>query len=84
MNESVCAQKVCMYVRMHVCMNVCIYVCTYIFMYIQGATGSKTLLAEWGKLPLKFTCLAGTSTCPTTLSNKGESHCEDSAQKITC
>ena len=25
-----------------------------------------------------------TSTCPTTLLNKGEWHCEDSAQNITC
>ena len=29
--------------------------------------GSKTLLAEWGMLPLKFTCPASTSTCPDTL-----------------
>ena len=34
--------------------------------------GSKTLLAELGKLSLKFTCPAGTSTCLTTLFNKGE------------
>ena len=33
--------------------------------------GSKTLFSEQGKLPLKFTCSAGTSTCPATLSNKG-------------
>ena len=45
--------------------------------------GSKLLLAEWGKLPLQFTCPAGTSTCPTTLLNKGELHCEDSTQNIT-
>ena len=31
--------------------------------------GSKTLLAKRGKLPLKFTCATGTSTCPTTLLN---------------
>ena len=35
--------------------------------------GSKTLLAERGKLTLKFTCLAGTSTCPATLLNKSNS-----------
>ena len=40
--------------------------------------GSKTLLAEQGKLPIKFTCPASTSTCPATLLNKGELHCEDS------
>ena len=33
--------------------------------------GCKTLFAEWGKLPLKLTCPAGTSTCPATLFNKG-------------
>ena len=32
--------------------------------------GSKTLLAEWGKLPLKFTCPTSTSTCPATMLNK--------------
>ena len=37
-----------------------------------------------GKLPLKFTCAASTSTCPTTLLNKVELHCKDSAQNITC
>ena len=36
--------------------------------------GSKTSLAKQVKLPLKFTCPAGTSTCPTTLLNKGELH----------
>ena len=46
--------------------------------------GSKTSLAEQGKLPLKFTCPAGTSTCPATLLIKGELHCEDSARNITC
>ena len=34
--------------------------------------GSKTLLAERGKLPKKFTCPTDTSTCPATLLNKGE------------
>ena len=33
--------------------------------------GYKTLFAERGKLPLKSTCPAGTSTCPATLFNKG-------------
>ena len=42
--------------------------------------GSKTLLTEWGKTPLKSTCPSGTFTCPATLLNKGE----DSAQNITC
>ena len=37
---------------------------------------SKILIAELGKLPLKFACLAGTSTCPATLLIKG--------QKTTC
>ena len=46
--------------------------------------GSKTLLAKQGKLPLKFTCPVRTSTCPATLLNKGELHCEDPAQNITC
>ena len=45
--------------------------------------GSKTFLAERGKLPLKFICPAGTSTYPATLLNKDELHCEDSAQNIT-
>ena len=47
-------------------------------------TGYKTWFAEQGKLPLRFTCRAGTSTCRATLLNKGELHCEDSAQNITC
>ena len=34
--------------------------------------GSKTLLPEQSKLPLKLTCPADTSTCPATLLNKGE------------
>ena len=34
--------------------------------------GSKTLLPERSKLPLKLTCPADTSTCPATLLNKGE------------
>ena len=42
--------------------------------------GYRTLLAEWGKLPLKFTCIAGNFTCPAT----GELHCADCAQNITC
>ena len=42
--------------------------------------GSKTLLAELGK----FTSPASTSTCPTTLLNKGELYGEESAQNITC
>ena len=46
--------------------------------------GSKTLLAERGKLPLKLSFHAGTSTYPATLLNKDELHCEDSALKITC
>ena len=40
---------------------------------------SKTVLSQ---LSLKFTCPAGTSTCPAT--HKGELHCKDSAQNITC
>ena len=40
--------------------------------------GSKTVLyAKWGKLPLKFTCPASTSTCPSTLLNHGELQSED-------
>ena len=43
--------------------------------YIYGCSGciigSKTLLAERGKLPLKLTCPAGTYTCPATRLNKG-------------
>ena len=47
--------------------------------------GSKTPLAKQGKLPLKFTCPATTFTCHAcTLFNKGELHCEDFAQNITC
>ena len=34
--------------------------------------GCKTLFSERGKLLLKLTCPAGTSTCPATLLNKGE------------
>ena len=34
--------------------------------------GCKTLFTERGKLPLKLTCPASTSTCPVTLLNKGE------------
>ena len=34
--------------------------------------GGKTLFSEWGKLPLKLTCLASTSTCPATLLNKDD------------
>ena len=34
--------------------------------------GCKTLFSERGKLPLKLTCPAGTSTCPATLLNNGE------------
>ena len=30
------------------------------------------IFSEWGKLPVKLTCPAGTSTCPATLLNKGE------------
>ena len=45
---------------------------------------SKILFVERGKRPLKFTCPTGTSTCPATLLNIGELHCEDSAQNITC
>ena len=38
--------------------------------------GCKTLFSEWGKLPLKLTCPAGTLTCPATLLHKGEiGHC---------
>ena len=37
--------------------------------------GSKTFLATWGTLPLKFTCPAGTSTCSAILLNKGELNC---------
>ena len=37
-------------------------------MFTQGATS----FAERGKLPLKLTCPASTSTCPATLLNKGE------------
>ena len=33
---------------------------------------SKILVAQRGKLPLKFTCPADTFTCPATLLNKGE------------
>ena len=44
----------------------------------------KTLLAERRKLPLKFTCPAGTSTCHATLLNKDELHCEDCQKNITC
>ena len=43
--------------------------------------GSKTLLAELGKLPLKFTCPDGTSPCPATQLNKGNLHFEEN---ITC
>ena len=43
--------------------------------YIYGCSrciiGSKTLLAERGKLPPKLTCPAGTYTCPATRLNKG-------------
>ena len=39
--------------------------------------GFKTLLAERGKLPLKFTYPAYTSTCPTTMLNKGELNCRE-------
>ena len=46
--------------------------------------GSKTLLVGRRKLPLKFTCPDSTSTCPSTLLNRVELHCEDSAKKITC
>ena len=35
------------------------------------------ILAERGKLPLKFTCPIGTSTCPVTLLKKGELHCKN-------
>ena len=45
--------------------------------------GSKTLLAKQGELPLKLTCPINTSTCPATLLNKGESHCDDLKQ-FTC
>ena len=34
--------------------------------------GCKTLFSEWGKLALKLTCPASTSTGPATLLNKGE------------
>ena len=34
--------------------------------------GCKTLFSERGKLALKLTCPDDTSTCPTTLLNKGE------------
>ena len=44
----------------------------------------QILLAEQGQQPLKFTCPAGTSTCPATLLNKGEIQCKDFAQNITC
>ena len=46
--------------------------------------GSKTLLADRSKLPLKFTCPVSTSTCPATLLNKDELHYEDSAQNKPC
>ena len=46
--------------------------------------GSKTLLGERAKLPLKLPCPTGTSTCPATLLNKGKLNCEYSAQNITC
>ena len=47
--------------------------------------GSKTLLvlAERGKLPLKLTCRASTSTFPATLLYRVELHCEYSAQNNT-
>ena len=39
---------------------------------LQGANiGCKTLFSERGKLPLKLTCPAGTSTFPATVLNKG-------------
>ena len=38
--------------------------------------GCKTLFSERSELALKLTCLAGTSTCPATLLNKGNiEHC---------
>ena len=46
--------------------------------------GSRTVLAKGGKLPLKFACPSGTSTCPATLLNKGELHCEDYGQNVAC
>ena len=47
--------------------------------------GCKTLFSERGKLPLKLTCPASTSTCPATLLNKGKigfcpKHCLPSGQ----
>ena len=56
-----------------------------IFIISSGCNiDSKIFLAERGKLPLKLTCPVGPSTCPATLVNKGELHCKDSAQNITC
>ena len=43
------------------------YIDIWIKYTCQGCNiGSKTFLADWGKLPLKFTCPTCTSTCPTT------------------
>ena len=55
-----------------------------IHLYAGCNIGSKTLLAERGKLPLTLTCLADSPTCPATLLNKGELQCKDSVQNITC
>ena len=48
---------------------------------MQG-DGSNTLLARAGQAAVKFNCPAGTCTCPATLLNKGQLHCEDSPKTL--
>ena len=59
--------------------------CTYfeelniISIHVSGCNiGSKSVLAEQGKLPLRLTCPVGTSTCPNTQLHKGKLYCKDS------
>ena len=57
----------------HTCWSLHITYCDVFQLSTTGCNiGCKTSFSEQGKLFLRLTCPAGTSTCPATLLNKGE------------